>query len=100
MINQNGAFYLKGDSHLTPDAEIIMRQLQLILESPDFRATKLQRAFLKFVVTKTIAGESDEIKGYTVATEVFDRNEDFDQSVDPIVSIHANNFEEPLSGIT
>lgn len=96
MINQNGAFYLKGDSHLTPDAEIIMRQLQLILESPDFRATKLQRAFLKFVVTKTIAGESDEIKGYTVATEVFDRNEDFDQSVDPIVSIHANKLRRAL----
>jgi TolB-like protein len=96
MINQNSAFYLKRDSNLTPDTEIIMRQLQQVLESPDFRATKLQRAFLEFVVTKTIAGESDEIKGYTVATEVFHRNEDFDQSVDPIVSIHANKLRRAL----
>lgn len=81
---------------MTSNTEAIMRQMKQILKSTDFRATKLQRAFLEFVVTKTIAGESDEIKGYTVATEVFDRNEDFDQSVDPIVSIHANKLRRAL----
>jgi TolB-like protein/Flp pilus assembly protein TadD len=96
MIIQNSAPCFGGDGHMTPNTEAIMRQMTQILESPDFRATKLQRAFLEFVVTKTIAGESDEIKGYTVATEVFDRNEDFDQSVDPIVSIHANKLRRAL----
>lgn len=81
---------------MTLKRETIMRQMKQILESPDFLASKRQRAFFEFVVRKTIAGESHEIKGYTVATEVFGRNKDFDQSIDPIVSIHANKLRRAL----
>ncbi len=83
-------------SPLSPAAEEILRQLQRILDSPEFNATEAQVAFLKFVVNKVIAGESDEIKGYTVATQVFGRKEDFDQNNDPIVSIHANKLRRAL----
>jgi hypothetical protein len=68
-------------------ADRIRRQLRRILDSSAFGATQAQRSFLEFVVEKMLAGESDEIKGYTVATRVFGRREDFDQATDPIVSI-------------
>jgi hypothetical protein len=55
-------------------------------------ATPQQIALLKFVVKRTQAGKADSIKGYTVATEVFGRREDFDQSIDPIVSIQASRL--------
>ena len=74
----------------------IQRQLQRILASPAFRATEAQQAFLEFVVKKTLAGESGQIKGYTVATQVFGRREDFDQATDPIVSIQANKLRRAL----
>ena len=96
MTRQNSVPNLDEDSHLPPNAEAVMRQLQQILDSPDFDATKVQRAFLEFVVKKTISGQAEGIKGYTVATEVFGRKEDFDQSVDPIVSIHANKLRRAL----
>ncbi|MBC2713854.1 MAG: hypothetical protein HF978_00925 [Desulfobacteraceae bacterium] len=83
-------------SPLSPTAEEILRQQQRILDSPEFNATKAQIAFLKFVVKKTISGDSDEIKGYTVATQVFGRKKDFDQNTDPIVSIHANKLRRAL----
>ncbi|MGB6291025.1 MAG: hypothetical protein WBF36_12925, partial [Desulfobulbales bacterium] len=67
-------------------AEEIQQQLQRILNSPDFNATPQQRAFLDFVVNQTLAGNSHCIKGYTVATQVFGRDENFDQAIDPIVS--------------
>ncbi len=67
-----------------------------ILASPAFRATDAQKAFLEFVVKKMLAGESEEIKGYTVATRVFGRREDFDQATDPIVSIQANKLRRAL----
>jgi len=76
--------------------EKIEQQLQRILSSPEFHATDRQQAFLKFVVTETIAGRDSEIKGYTVATQVFGRREDFDQAIDPIVSIQANNLRRAL----
>jgi adenylate cyclase len=81
---------------LSMPADRVQRQLQRILASPAFRATDAQKAFLEFVVRKTLAGESEEIKGYTVATQVFGRREDFDQATDPIVSIQANKLRRAL----
>ena len=74
----------------------ILQQLNRILDSPDFNGTKQQRAFLTYVVSQTMAGNSENVKGYTVATQVFGRNEDFDQAIDPIVSIQANKLRRAL----
>ena len=88
------------DTHAKPDspmpADRIRRQLQRILASPTFQATEAQKAFLTFVVKKTLSGKSGEIKGYTVATQVFGRRGDFDQATDPIVSIQANKLRRAL----
>ena len=77
-------------------AEDILQQLNRILDSPDFNGTRQQRAFLTYVVSQTMAGNSENVKGYTVATQVFGRNEDFDQAIDPIVSIQANKLRRAL----
>jgi len=76
--------------------EKIERQLLRILDSPEFNAAKQQRKFFEFVVNETLAGRSQEIKGYTIATCVFGRNEDFDQNSDPIVSVQANRLRRAL----
>lgn len=77
-------------------ADEIFEQFQRICDSPEFDGTKAQRAFLQYVVAKTIEGRSDEVKAYTVATEVFGRGADFDQNTDPIVSIQANKLRRAL----
>jgi len=87
---------LCNDSDSALDIEQIRRQLQRILDSPEFKATKSQRDFLQFVVSETLAGRDYEIKGYTVATRVFGRKADFDPNVDPIVSIQANRLRRAL----
>jgi adenylate cyclase len=84
-----------GQDHVLA-AEKIQQQLQRILDSPEFQATSRQRDFLQFVVAETIAGREQEIKGYTVATQVFGRKGDFDQASDPIVSIQANQLRRAL----
>jgi len=71
-------------------------QLQRILDSPDFEATRRQRALLEFVISQTLAGNRRTIKGYTIATQVFGRGKDFDQAIDPIVSIQANKLRRSL----
>ena len=83
-------------SGLPMTADRIQQQLQRIMTNPVFRATKAQKAFLEYVVRKTLSGNAMEIKGYTVATRVFGRREDFDQSTDPIVSIQANKLRRAL----
>ena len=95
MTEKNVIQIDKADKHPL-DARTIQRQLSQILASKEFHATERQREFLKFVVAETVAGRSDEIKGYAVATQVFGRNEDFDQATDPIVSIQANQLRRAL----
>jgi hypothetical protein len=79
-----------------PSGEAISHQLERMLGSPDLNATPQQSALLTYVVNQTLAGKADRIKGYTVATEVFGRRSDFDQSIDPIVSIQASRLRRAM----
>jgi TolB-like protein len=79
-----------------PSPMAIHAQMVRIMNAPALKATDAQRAFLRFVIGKSLAGQSEEIKGYTVATEVFSRRKDFDQATDPIVSIQANKLRRAL----
>lgn len=81
-------------SDLACDA--IGEQLGRILASPEFHATDKMRDFLRFVVEEKLAGRSHRIKGYTVAVNVFGRNEDFDGTNDPIVRIQAGRLRRAL----
>lgn len=74
----------------------IERQVNKILESKDFQSSQKLSDFLKFVVHETINGNSDQLKGYTIATKVLDRGDDFDQSKDPIVRILAGRLRRAL----
>jgi adenylate cyclase len=85
-----------SDSIAVPAAESVQQQLNRILTSSEFKATDVQKSFLNFVVETVLAGRSHEIKGYTVATQVFGRGEDFNQATDPIVSIQANKLRRAL----
>ena len=85
---------MDGNTALKPRA--IDKQLRRIVSSPEFKATARQKKFLRFVVEKTLEGQADEIKGYTVATSVFGRKETFDQATDPIVSVEARRLRRAL----
>lgn len=76
--------------------DLIREKTQKILASADFDATDQQRKFLRYVVDEVLAGRADDIKGYNVATRVFGRTENFDASIDPIVSIQANKLRRAL----
>ena len=80
-----------------PTQNEVMRQLEWMLSSQHFRITPQQTALLRYVVNQTLAGKSNRIKGYTVATEVFGRRSDFDQNIDPIVSIQAARLRRAMA---
>ena len=82
-----------------PAAKEVRRQLQRILDSPQFRATSRQREFLQFVIEETIAGRVAQIKGYPIEIRVFGRKRDFDQAIDPIVSIQAGKLRRALERV-
>ena len=79
-----------------PTKEDIYRQLQRVLSSPDFNASAQQTAVLKFVVEQTLSGNAAGINETAIAANVFGRGPDFDQSIDPVVSIQASLLRRAL----
>jgi len=76
--------------------DAIREQLRRILAHRELHATDKMRDFLRFVVEETLAGREHRLKGYTIATRVFGRGEDFDPSHDPIVRIQAGRLRRAM----
>src|SRR3979409_133062 len=74
----------------------IEAQLARLLASSQFSGAGRLSAFLEFVVRKTVGGHGDQIKEYTVGTEVFGRPETFDPRLDTIVRVQASNLRRRL----
>lgn len=66
------------------------------MASEALRASPQLVSFLRYVVTTTLAGHADRIKGYTIATEALGRNADFDPQKDPIVRVEASRLRRAL----
>jgi hypothetical protein len=46
----------------------VRAELARILESLEFAVPERARSFLRYVVEETLAGRTDRLKGYTIAT--------------------------------
>lgn len=75
---------------------LIQAQLERIIASSAFDASRRNRAFLRFIVEETLAGRADRIKAYTIATSALGRDEAFDPQSDPIVRIEASRLRRSL----
>lgn len=78
------------------EGEAVREQLQRILGSSAFAQSVRRQRFLRFVVEEVLAGRGDQLKGYSVGVEVFDRPTDFDPAIDPIVRIEATRVRDKL----
>ena len=72
------------------------RQVEQILSSPDFDASRRSKEFLRFIVEEALAGRGEELTQAAIATGVFGRRDDFDAVVDPIVRIQAGRLRRSL----
>ena len=79
-----------------PDQKAVREQLDRILASVPFSQSQRRRRFLQYLVTETLAGRADRLKGYAIALEVFDRPPTFDPLVDPVVRIEAGRLRDKL----
>lgn len=89
------ASLLFSASRPLPSPDEIRVQLERILSSTEFPVPARGCAFLRYVVEETLEGRADRIKGYSIAIEVFERNEGFTQE-DPVVRIEAGRLRRAL----
>jgi TolB-like protein/tetratricopeptide (TPR) repeat protein len=71
-------------------------ELERVLSSPHFLASERRRTFLRFIVSETLSGRAERLKGYTIALSVFGRTESFDPQADPVVRLEARRLRRDL----
>lgn len=74
------------------DVQAIDDALERIVANKRFRNSARKRRFLEFIVRETQAGRAEQIKAYTIAMDVFDRDSSFDPLTDPVVRIQAGRL--------
>jgi adenylate cyclase len=79
-----------------PSRQDVERQLRLVLASAEFAASPKLSELLYYLVTETLAGNAERLKGYTIGVDVFDRQHDFDQGVDAIVRVQMGRLRKLL----
>jgi len=73
-----------------------LEQLEKVLQSRTLQNSESLKAFLRFVVEQTIADRDVLLKEYTIATEVFHRNSDYDPRIDSVVRVQAGRLRTKL----
>ena len=75
----------------------ILEQLARVLESDEFHRSLRSSSFLEFIVRQSLAGKSDQLKGYTIAIMVFGKSDDFDPDTDASVRVEATRLRKALA---
>ncbi len=72
-------------------------ELRKIVSSQRFLKAEGLRNFLSFVVERTLAGRSDELKESVIAMEAFNRRASFDPRLDAFVRVQAGRLRTALT---
>ena len=73
-----------------------LAQLERVLNSRALQNSESLKAFLRFVVEKTVEEGEVQLKEYVIATEVFGRNSDYDSRIDSVVRVQAGRLRAKL----
>jgi DNA-binding response OmpR family regulator len=96
LIEQAGSKKNTELENQSLDRESVITQLETILNSTVFANAERMRSLLKFVVYETLNGHANALKAFTIAVEVFQRDESFDPQQDPLIRVQAGNLRKRL----
>jgi adenylate cyclase len=77
-------------------ATAVSEQLARIVDSPPFISSARLCRFLKHIVNRTIRGDRDSLKEFSIAVDVFDRTSEYDPNIDAIVRVEARRLRAKL----
>lgn len=79
------------------NATAIREHLERVTASPIFADSERLKRFLRFTVDAKLSQEHEKVKEFIIGREVFDRNEDYDPRLDPIVRVEARRLRSKLA---
>ncbi len=76
--------------------DAIREQIQRILESELFRPSETQRRLFKYLAEKSLAGEADDLKEYSVGVDALGRPASYDPQRDSTVRLQSGRLRQKL----
>ena len=74
-----------------PD-DLLRDHIARILRSPGFARSDRLKRFLNFAIERSRAGDTESLKEYNVALQVFDRRDDYNPKIDAAVRVEARRL--------
>jgi Tfp pilus assembly protein PilF/TolB-like protein len=78
-----------------PDGAVSQQVLRIVA-SRTFRKCNRLKRLLEFIVDATVKGETNSLKEWVIGTEVYNRGQDFDPRLDPIVRTETRRLRRKL----
>ena len=80
-----------------PSHEAVLSALERLLAWPELARSPQLASFLQYIVRRTLEGQEQSIKAYSIAVDVFGRPANFDPQSDPIVRVQARRLRALLN---
>lgn len=97
--------YAKMNSELTQspmietDGSVILNELERVLQDKRFSSAPQMSAFLRYIVTETLAGHAERIKAFSVGVDALGKPDTFDAQSDPSVRVLALRLRKTLASV-
>jgi hypothetical protein len=72
-------------------------QVRRILESKAFRTSEVHRNLLNYLADKSLAGDAESLKEYTVGLDVFNKPSSYDPRQESVVRMHMARLRQKLA---
>lgn len=79
------------------ELEASSAQIQRILQSKAFRTSEVHRNLLSYLAEKSLSGDADSLKEYTVGLDVFAKPASYDPRQESTVRMHVARLRQKLS---
>jgi hypothetical protein len=76
---------------------IIEQQLERLVADTHFSHSRRFPSFLRYVVSETLAGNTDQLKERTLGIEIFGKHADYDTATEPIVRVTAAEIRKRIA---
>jgi hypothetical protein len=82
---------------LMVEDKALLSQVERILHSNEFRSSEVLRRLLRFLAEKSVAGEADQLKEYSVAIDGLGKNPAYDPRQNSAVRIQVGRLRQRLA---
>jgi hypothetical protein len=79
------------------EQEATQAQIQRIVQSKAFRTSEVHRNLLTYLAEKSLAGEADNVKEYSLGLDVFGKPESYDPRQESTVRMHVGRLRQKLA---